>query len=50
MLEELKPTATTELEIAKGTRTVIGARVSLVNTHETKTKALEAKCVEAAKA
>ena len=29
---------------------MIGARVSFVNTHETKTKALEAKCVEAAKA
>ena len=46
-LKELK-LANSDLEAAKGTKKVIGARVSLVNTHEMKTKALEAKCVAAA--
>ena len=49
-LEERKPAKSTELEAAKGTRTVISARVTLVNSHENKTKALETKCINAAKA
>ena len=49
-IEALKPTASKELDIVKGTKTVISARVNLVHTHETKTKALETKCNVAAKA
>ena len=49
-LEELKPSKSPELEAARGTKTVISARVTLVNSHENKTKALETKCTTAAKA